>query len=134
VLYEGKVRSLNSSLEDTLPKKYFYMTCSQDPNTYYKFSPAYDKNSKRDVIVRIRNRWDSSETESYALKNLPQKAKLNYIYNDIKAGRKDILHYFKYDDYDIEDFFITAEYQGKKGLFSFDKEKKKFCKRLKNNN
>ncbi|WP_241286196.1 hypothetical protein [Chryseobacterium arthrosphaerae] len=128
VLYEGKVRSLNSSLEDTLPKKYFYMTCSQDPNTYYKFSPAYDKNSKRDVIVRIRNRWDSSETESYALKNLPQKAKLNYIYNDIKAGRKDILHYFKYDNYDIEDFFITAEYQGKKGLFSFDKEKRNFVR------
>ncbi|MFP3599600.1 hypothetical protein, partial [Chryseobacterium sp. SIMBA_029] len=27
---------------------------------------------------------------------------------------------------DIEDFFITAEYQGKKGLFSFDKEKRNF--------
>ncbi len=109
------------------------MTCSQDPNTYYKFSPAYDKNSKRNVIVRIRNRWDSSETESYALKNLPQKAKLNYIYNDIKAGRKDILNYFKYDPYDIEDFFITAEYQGKKD-FSLLIRKKKFRKRLKNSN
>ncbi|MEG0926730.1 hypothetical protein [Chryseobacterium sp.] len=126
VLYDGKVRNLNSLLEETLPKKYFYMTCSQDPNTYYKFSTAYDKSSKRNVIARIKNRWNSSETESYALKDIPQKAKLNYIYNDIKAGRKDILKYFKYDAYDIEEFFITAEYQGKKGLFSFDKEKRNF--------
>jgi len=122
VLHDGKVENLNQLLKEALPKKYYYATCSQDPNTYYRFSPAYDKKHKRNVVARIRNRWDSSEIESYALKNLPKKAKLNYIYNEIKIGRKDILNYFKSDPYNIEDFYITAEYKGKKGLYTFNKE------------
>jgi archaellum component FlaF (FlaF/FlaG flagellin family) len=126
VLHDGKVENLNQLLQEALPKKYYYITCSQDPNTYYRFSAAYDKKYKRNVIARIRNRWDSSEIQSYALKNLPKRAKLNYIYNEVNAGRKDILNYFKSDPYDIEDFYITAEYKGKKGLYSFDQVTKDF--------
>jgi hypothetical protein len=60
------------------------------------------------------------------LKNLPKSKTQLYLYNEVNAGRKDILNYFKSDPYDIEDFYITAEYKGKKGLYSFDQVTKDF--------